>query len=120
MNPQQMQKWEAIRAQGRRSYLLKRTLLWGTILSFAAIAQSAFSRFIFAKPIADTIFYAIFAKEHIADKEKMMDRFITSELSEVFGCFLVTGFIALAVWTYKEQRYAAAKYEGCSLTSNER
>ena len=119
MNAQQMQNWETTRALGRRSYLLKRTLLWGTPLSFMAICHSELIRFLYINRITDVIFYSWFPEERNAVKNPIVD-FITTYSDDALECFLLAGFIALAVWTYKEQRYAAAKYKGFSLTSNER
>jgi hypothetical protein len=105
MNAEQMQKWGAIRQKGRESFLLKRTLLWGMVLSLAEIAFSSFTRFIIATPIVNTFYYATHSKERTVDTETVMTRFIINEFFGVIGCFLLAGFIALAVWTYKEQSY---------------
>lgn len=114
MNAEQMQKWRAIREKGQSSYLLKRTLLWGTILSVVEIARYLFMNFAVKKPMLDSLFFAGHGKERVVDQEEMVIRFIISESLAVVGCFLLAGFIALAIWTYKEQSYAknvAAKTE---------
>jgi hypothetical protein len=80
----------------------------GAILSLAEIAYSTFITYVIARPIADSFFNVIFAKKHIFDHERSIVRFITNEFFSVIGCFLLAGFVALALWTYKEQRYYAA------------
>jgi hypothetical protein len=105
MNAEQIQKWSAIREKGRTNYLLKKTLRWGAIFSLVEIIRLAFIKFTIAKPIVDSLFYAIFARERTIDTEDMMVRFIANQFFHVFDCFLLAGVLALAVWTYKEQSY---------------
>lgn len=105
MNAEQMQKWRAIREQGQSNYLLKMTLLWGTILSLLEIARYLFLKIVVTKPMLDSLFFARHGKERVVDQEEMIYRFIISEGLAVVGCFLLAGFVALAIWTYKEQYY---------------
>lgn len=108
MNAEQMKRWNMIRQKGRQSYLITRTLRWGAILSLAEIAKSTFIRLKLVRPIMDSTFYAIFPKARPVDDENFIVRFITNEFFGVIGCFLLAGFIAVAVWTYKEQSYYAS------------
>lgn len=107
MNAEQMQKWNAIREKGKRSYLLKRTLLWGTILSFVAICRSELESRLYARQIAKMTMDAIFGQDRNSPAENPIINFITSHSGEALACFLLAGFVALAIWTYKEQRYCA-------------
>ena|ERR1051325_566070 len=104
MNARQLEKWERIRTKGRQRYLLEQTLFWGSLLSVAEITRAAF-HFVIARLILDTTFQAIHLSENRTDQESVVVRFITSEIIDVGGCFLLAGFIALAVWTYREQLY---------------
>lgn len=105
MNAEQMQKWSAIREKGLSGFLLKRILLWGTTLSLVEIAYSTFIKITFARPMVNSLFYAIFSKERVVEKEHPITDFFLDHHSGMLKCFLLAGFIALAVWTYKEQRY---------------
>ncbi len=106
MNTQQIKKWNAISEKGQSNYLLKRTLLWGSILSLLEIARYLFLKFVVTKPMIDSLFFARHAKERVVDQEEMVYRFILSESLAVVGCFLLAGCVALAIWTYKEQSYS--------------
>ena len=108
MNAEQMQKWSAVRQEGRTNYLRKRTLIWGIMLSVAKIAFSYFTRFYIATPIVNTFYFAVHAKERTINAEDVMARFITNGFFDAMGCFVLAGFVALAIWTYKEQSYCAS------------
>jgi hypothetical protein len=108
MNAEQMQKWSVLRQEGRTSYLRKRTLIWGMMLSVAKIAFSYFTKFLVAAPIVNTLYFAVYSKERTINAEDAMVRFITNGFFDAIGCFVLAGFIALAVWTYKEQNYQAS------------
>jgi hypothetical protein len=107
MSPKQMQKWSVIRSGGRKDYLLTRTLRWGALLSLAEIVYSAFVKVI-TTPMVDALFYATFSKPRVVDTEELMVRFVGRQIFQVMDCFLLAGFLALAVWTYKEQSYGAS------------
>jgi hypothetical protein len=111
MNPKQMRKWSVIRSGGRKDYLLTRTLRWGALLSLAEIVYSAFVKVI-TTPMVDALFYATFSKPRVVDTEELLVRFVGNQIFRVMDCFLLAGFLALAVWTYKEQHYhAPASFE---------
>jgi hypothetical protein len=115
MNAEQITKWSAIREKGQRSYLLKRTLLWGTILSFVEIGQSELDHRLYSKlehrlymeQMVDITMQAIFGKDYNSSPESPIVYNFTSYSGEVIECFLLAWFVALAVWTYKEQYYCA-------------
>jgi hypothetical protein len=105
MNAEQRQKWGILRAKGLSAFLLKRILLWGTPLSLVEIAISTFIKITLAKPMADSLFNAVFSKERFVNNENPVTDFILDHHLGVLRCFLLAGFIAFAVWTYKEQSY---------------
>jgi hypothetical protein len=95
MTEKQMQKWVIIRQKGQTSYLVKRTLLWGTLLSIVKMAGSFFFTYFISAPA----FSFIFGKEYTFYVEDIvMDLFLKG-----IGCYLLAGVIALAVWTFKER-----------------
>jgi hypothetical protein len=104
MNAEQMQKWGAVREKGLSGFLLKRILLWGTTLSLVEIANSTLHT-ILTRPMVESTIYAIFSKPGLAEDENPITDFILDHHLGVLKCFLLAGFIALAVWTYKEQSY---------------
>jgi hypothetical protein len=55
--------------------------------------------------MADSLYYAIFSKERIVENGNSITNFILDHHLGVLNCFLLAGFVALAVWTYKEQSY---------------
>lgn len=120
MNAEQIQKWTAIREKGKRSYLLKRTLLWGTILSFLAIGHSELQSRLYARQIAKMFLDSIFGKDWNPSTESPLVYYLTSYYDEAYQCFLLAGFVALAVWTYREQSYAAATYQNALLNPHEK
>jgi hypothetical protein len=73
------------------------------MLSIAKIAFSYFTRFLMATPIVNTLYFAVHSKERTINAEDAMSRFITNGFFDAIGCFMLADFIALAVWTYKEQ-----------------
>jgi hypothetical protein len=107
MNAEQITKWNAIREKGQRSYLLKRTLLWGTIWSFVVIGKSELISQLYARRMAKMTIAAIFGKDWSPSPESPIVYYITSYYGEVLECFLLAGFVALAIWTYKERYYSA-------------
>jgi hypothetical protein len=106
MNVQQIEKWKTVRAKGRKRYLLKRTLLWGTIWSVIVIGQEELRSRLYARQVAHITMDAIFGKDWNANPENPVIDFITSYYGQAIECFLLAGVIALAVWTYKEQIYS--------------
>jgi hypothetical protein len=107
MNAEQMQKWKAIREKGRKAYLLKRTLLWGTIWSFVVIGRSELRSRFYARQIAKMTMDAIFGQDRNSPAESPIVYYLTSYYDEAIECFLLAWFVALAIWTYKEQYYSA-------------
>jgi hypothetical protein len=108
MNIEQIKKWNAIREKGRTSYLLKRTLLWGTILSFLEICRSELLSYLYARRLAKITVNMIFGSNGVETPVNPVTDFLTSHFSDVSNCLLLAGCIALAVWTYKEQSYYAS------------
>lgn len=106
MTAEQIEKWETVRAKGRKRYLLKRILLWGTLWSVIVICQEELQSRLYARQVAHITMDAIFGKDWNANPENPVIDFITSYYGQAIECFLMAGFIALAVWTYKEQIYS--------------
>jgi len=105
MNTEQMQTWDAVREKERTNFLVKRTLLWGTILSFLAICRSELLGYLYSRRLAKMTVDMIFGADGIETAVDPVTDFITSHISDVSKCFLLAVCIALAVWAHKEQRY---------------
>jgi hypothetical protein len=111
MHPEQLQKWDAVRNRGFSRFLLTRTLLWGSLLGLAAITSSIIQG-ILAEPLRVSIMYALFSKERLTEKSNSIADSIVNFWADYHGdmvrCFLLAGFVALAIWTYKEESYHAS------------
>ena len=56
MTEKQLQKWQLIRQQGRTKYLIKRMLLWGSLLAILNTAYFIFALLFIVEPVASSLF----------------------------------------------------------------
>lgn len=100
MTEKQVQKWQLIRQQGRTRYLIKRMLLWGSLLAILNTAYLICGLLFIAEPVASSLFPG---KHTLSDE--FIFRFIYDLCERGLACFLMVGVFFLAIWTSKERSY---------------
>lgn len=103
MTEQQLQKWQLIRQQGRTKYLIKRMLLWGSLLAILNTAYFIFALLFIVEPVASSL---VPGKHTLSDE--FIFRFIYDLCERGLACFLMVGVIFFAVWTSNERSYYKA------------
>lgn len=103
MTEKQIQKWLLIRQQGRTKYLIKRMLLWGSLLAILNTAYFIFALLFIVEPVASSL---VPGKHTLSDE--FIFRFIYDICERGLACFLMVGVFFLAVWTSKERSYFKA------------
>jgi hypothetical protein len=106
MNARQIQKWTVIREQGRKSYVVKRALLWGTVFSLWNALLLYAIRFYIGPPLFVRQFRSLLGYDPSPrDTHIELQKFFLETVETAGICLLLAAFLAFTVWTIKEREY---------------